>query len=199
MHLLYLAFYVIYIVLWCVSSGYSCGKEVCKTWNEYFDNFHECRTNGAVDRLTTFFLSFIPFLGLNNFYRGDPVIGFCELINGITMVISITALCNCHNPNARRYNHEASLIAIVVGIVIAFLDILKVMHIIMVYENGSIDIFEIIILIISIAIIWGHCVQQEYPIVCAFNVSIATGLLELLKDIVTAIFYSKDGNGCPFV
>ena len=59
------------IVLWCVSSGHSCGKEVCKTWNEYFDNLHKCRTNGAVDFLTTFFLSFIPFTGLNNFYKGD--------------------------------------------------------------------------------------------------------------------------------
>ena len=67
------------------------------------------------------------------------------------------------------------------------------------FENGSIDICEIIIIIISIIIICRHCVQQEYPILCAFRVSLATGLLELLKDILTAIFYSKDGNGCPFV
>ena len=175
-----------------MSSGYSCSKEVCKIWSESFDNFYEC----AVDRSTTFFLSFIPFTGLNNIYRGDPVIGFCELVNGVMMVLSIIAFCKCHNPNARRYNHEASFMAVVVGIVIAFLDLLKVARII---NDGSIDICEIVIIIISIIIILGHCVQQEYPIIIAFRVSLATGLLELLKDIFTAIIYSKDGNGCPFV
>ena len=149
--------------------------------------------------MTTIFLSLIPFTGLNNFYRGDPVIGFCELVNGIMMVISIIAFCKCHNPNARRYNHEASFMAVVVGVVIAFLDLLKVVRIIKIYDDGSIDICEIMIIIISIIIIWGHCAQQEYPIVSAFNVLVATGLLELLKDIFTSIIYSKDGNGCPFV
>ena len=89
--------------------------------------------------------------------------------------------------------------AVVVGVVIAFLDLLKVVRIIVVYDDGSIDICEIVIIIISIIIIWGHCVQQEYAIVSAFSVLVATGLLELLKDIFTSIIYSKDGNGCPFV
>ena len=89
--------------------------------------------------------------------------------------------------------------AVVVGVVIAFLDLLKVARIIKVYNDGSIDICEIVIIIISIIIILGHCVEQEYPIIIAFRVSLATGLLELLKDIFTTIIYSKDGNGCPFV
>ena len=116
------------------------------------------------------------------------------------MVISVIALCNCHNPNARRYNNEASCVAVFVGLVIAFLDFLKIVRIIEVINaEGSIDVLEIMIIVISIIIIWGHCVQQEYPIVCAFNVSIVTGLLELLKDVITSIIYSKDGNGCLFV
>ena len=189
-----LAFYV-HVVLCCVSSGYSCSKQVCKTWSESFDKFHDC----AVDRFTTFFLSFIPFTGVNNFYRGDPVIGFCELLNGITVVLSIMGFCKCHNPDASRYNHGASFMAVIVGLIIAFLDLLKFAHIIMVYDDGFIDVCEIIIIFISIMIIYGHCKQQEYPIVSALYVSIATGLLEVLEDVITSIFYSKDGNGCPFV
>ena len=170
---------------------------LCKTWNEYFENFHDCRTTGAVDRLTTFLLSFVPFTGLNNFYRRDPVTGFYELMNGIMMILCITVLGICHNPNARRYNHEASFWAVFIGIAIAFLDLAKVMQ--MVDDNGSVDKCEILVIFISIMIVLVHCTQMEYSIISTFTVTFfVTGMLETLRDIFTAGLYTEDGTGCPF-
>ena len=124
--------------------------------------FHDCRTTGAVDCLTTFFLSFIPFTGLNNFYRRDPFNGFCELMNGIMMIMSIIVLCIYHNPHVRRYNYDASFWAVVIGVVIAFLDLVKVMQ--MIDDNGSVDKCEIFVIMISIVIVLAHCTQMEYPL-----------------------------------
>ena len=139
-------------------------------------------------------MSFIPFTGLNNFYRGDPLKGFCELVNGVMLVMSIITLCNCHNPNRRIYNHNASFWAVVIGIVIAFLDLLKVLR--MMDDNGSLDVCEVIIIILSIGIAFA---EKDYPIVIASKAAVVTGILEALRDIFTAVTYSQDGNGCPFV
>ena len=111
-------------------------------------------------------------------------------------MMSIIVRCNCHNPDARRYNHDTSFWAVFIGIVIAFLDIVKVMQ--MVGDNGSIDICEIFIIMLSILIVFKHCEENEYPINSVFNATIATGIIEMLRDICAAGFYAKDGNGCPF-
>ena len=68
--------------------------------------------------------------------------GFCELMNGIMTVISAVVLCTCHNPNGRRYNHDASFWSVIIGIVIAFLDLLKVLQ--MLDDKGSIDIMKLL-------------------------------------------------------
>ena len=133
---------------------------------------------------------------MNNFYRHDLFTGFCELINGIIVIMSIIILYACHSPNGRRYNHEASYWAVLIGVVIAVLDLVKVLR--MVNDNGSVDICEMCIIITSIMIVWEHCKEKEYPIVSVLNVAIATEILETLRDIFTAGFYAKDGNGCPF-
>lgn len=120
-------------------------------------------------------------------------------MNGIILMMSIIVRCNCHNPDARRYNHDTSFWAVFIGIVIAFLDIVKVMQ--MVGDNGSIDICEIFIIMLSILAVCQHYCEEnnpEYPIISVFNVAIATGIIETLRDIFTAGFFAKDGNGCPF-
>ena len=117
-------------------------------------------------------------------------------MNGIMLIMCIIVRCICHNPNARRYNHDTSFWAVVIGIVIAFIDLIKVMR--MIDDNGSVDICEISIIILSIIILWAHCIQMEYPIISIFNVAYATGILETFRDIFTAGFYAQDGNGCPF-
>ena len=112
------------------------------------------------------------------------------------MILCIIVLGICHNPQARRYNHDTSYWAVVIGILIAVFDLIKVMQ--MVDDNGSIDKCEILVIIMSIGIVLAHCTEMEYPIISVFNVTCLTAVLETLRDIFTAVFYAEDGTGCPF-
>ena len=112
-------------------------------------------------------------------------------------IISIIALCNCHNPSAQIYNHEASAIALIIGIVIALLDLAKVIH--MVIDTQSVDGWEIAAIIISIIVFCSWAEGEEYLIVSISSFAVSAVILEALRDILTAAFNANDGNGCPFV
>ena len=86
---------MLYIVFWCISSGYCCSETLCKTWKDYFWDINGCRSIGGVDRLSTEYLSYVPFLGLSNFYKGNKFDGWCDLVNALMIVISILAACCC--------------------------------------------------------------------------------------------------------
>ena len=104
------------------------------------------------------------------------------------LVISIITLCNCHNPKRRIYNHNASFWAVLIGIVIEFLDLLNILH--MMDDNGSLDVCEVIIIILSIARVRICCIENNYPcIVIASKVAIVAEILEALRDIFTAGIY----------
>ena len=151
---------------------------------------------GAVDRLSTEYLSYVPFLGLSNFYKGNKFDGWCELVNALMIVISTLAACCCHT------HHITDGIAAYIAIFTIILDLAKVFHMIAI---GSADTYEIIIMVISIALFnlycrYVECTRSEaYGIVPALLVTVATGALETFRDIYTATHYDRDGNDCPFI
>ena len=141
-------------------------------------------------------MSFVPFLGLSNFYKGNKFDGYCELINAVMIIISILAACCC-------FTHRiANCIAGYIAIVTVFLDLAKVFHMLVI---GSADTYEIIIIVISIALIYLYCCcmdrthSEVHGIIPALFVTVATGTLETFRDIYTAKNYDRDGNDCPFV
>ena len=66
------------------------------------------------------------------------------------------------------------------------------------FAIGSADTYEIIIMVISIALIYLYCCCVDC-IVPALLVTVATGALETLRDVYTAMYYDRDGNDCPFI
>lgn len=181
------------IVLWCINSGCCCSEIVCKTWEDYFSDTTGCRSNGAVDRLTTELMSLIPFSGLSNFYKGNKFDGWCEVINAVMAVISILAACSCHT-------HDADCIAAYIAIGTILLDFAKIIHMIAI---GSADTYEIVIMITSIIFIYLYCCAAGAKVYginpATLIVTIATGALETFRDIYTAAYNDKDGNDCPFI
>jgi len=185
--------------LWCINSGHCCSEEICRSWGDYISDVNKCRTNGAVDRLTTFWLSIIPFNGLNNFYKGKIFDGWCELADGILALISIIAISNCYDSYRNRFNEDASSVAAFVGMGIAILDLVKAIYMV---ATGSVETTEIFTIIISLMIVCIHCqendTREHHGIVTAFIITIITGVLETIRDVYTTI-YDRDGYGCPFV
>ena len=188
--------YVHTVVLWCISSGYCCSKLLCKTWGEYFFDSNGCRSIGAVDRFTTESLSLVPFFGLSSFYKGNMFDGFCEVINAVMAVISILACCCCHT------DRHTSVVARYIAVVIVVLDLAKVFHM---AAAGSVDKYEIAVIITSILLIYLYCCcagctdAEVYGIIPALLVTIATGGLETLRDYYLARNNDKDGFDCPFI
>ena len=187
---------ITYIVFWCISSGNCCSELLCKTWGEYFSDTNECRSGGAVDRLTTKYLSRVPFFGLSSLYRGNMFDGWCEVINAVMAVISLLTCCCCHT------DHRADRIAVCIAYVTAILDLAKFIHM---AAMGSVDKYEIFVIIASILLIClyyrcASCMRSEaYGICAALVVTFGTGILETLRDLYTAAYDEKDGNDCPFI
>ena len=155
-----------------------------------------CRSSGGVDRLTTEYLSLVPFLGLSSFYKGNKFDGYCELINAMMAVISILACCCCHT------DRHTSVVARYIAAVIVILDLAKVFHMAAI---GSVDKYEIAVIITSILLIYLYCCcagctdAEVYGIIPALLVTIATGVLETLRDYYSATNNDKDGFDCPFI
>ena len=189
-------------MLWCINSGYCCSEVVCKTWEDYFSDISGCRSNGAVDRLTTEYLSLIPFSGLSNFYKGNKFDGWCEVVNAVMALIStlplLAACCSGHARVMRSADDMAACFAF--GTIT--LDLVKVFYM---FAIGSADTYEIVIMIISIILIYLYCCcvssmrTEAYGIIPVALVTIATGALETFRDIYTAVYNDKDGNDCPFI
>ena len=186
--------------MWCINPGYCCSKETCKTWGDYISNLNKCRTNGATDRLTTAYLSFVSFIGLSNFYVGKIFAGCCELANGIMALISIFAINNCYDTFRNRYDTDATSCAQMISAGILILDLAKAIHML---TTGSVEIVEITIMILSIMIVYMHCEEnntcRSHGIIVTLQITILTAVLETIRDIYAAKHYDKDGYGCPFV
>ena len=138
-------------------------------------------------------MSYVPFLGLSNFYKGNKFDGWCELINAVMIIISILAACYC------CFTHHIIIANCIAGYIAMFtviLDLAKVFHM---FAIGSADTYEIIIMVISIALIYLYCCcvdrthSEVYGIIPALLVTVATGALETFRDIY------RDGNDCPFI
>ena len=180
----------------CISSGCCCSKTLCETWSNYFSDLNGCRSIGAVDRVTTEVLSYVPFVGLSNFYMGYKFNGFCELFNAVMMIISILGACSCHK-------RGSDAIGGYIGIFTVILDLVKIIHM---FTMGSADTYEIVLMIISIALIYLYCSScvdctndEAYCIILAIFVTVATGILETVRDVYVAAYYDRDGNDCPFI
>ena len=59
-----------------------CGSKYCSGWYEYWDDSGNCRTQGAVDWLTTIALNIVPFTGLGSLYVGKIFDALFELAHG---------------------------------------------------------------------------------------------------------------------
>ena len=182
-----------YIVFWCTSSGNCCSELLCKTWGEYFSDANGYRSDGAVDRLTTEYLSLVPFFGLSSLYRGNTFDGRCEVINAVMAVISLLVYCCCHT-NDRRADAVAAYIAFATVI----LDLVKVYHMV---TMESVDDYEIAVIISSILVVvcccCACCMHAEiHGIIPALLVTIGTGIMEAFRD---NNIDGKDGSGCPFI
>ena len=176
-------------MFWCISSGYSCSKILCKTWSDYYQDSDGCRSNGAVDRSTTECLSFVPFVGLSNFYKGNKFDGWCELLNTAMIIVSILTCCG-------GVHHTSNCIAVCIAYGTVFLDLAKVFHMIVI---GSPDAYEIIIIITSILLLCLCCCCENSMIIPAALTTTVIGILAILRDIYSAYHADKDGIDCPFV
>ena len=191
-----------YVVMWCINSGYCCSdsKTLCKTWDDYINDLNLCRTNGPVDYFTTSFLSILSCFGLSSFYIGNYFTGVCELVNGIMALMSIFASCFCYNSWRNQHDNNATSTALLVGIVIAILDIAKVLYM---ANTGSVEIIEIIVMIISIIIVCTHCTENDtnrcHGIITTLFITMMTAVLETIRNIYAVQHYGRDGNGCPLV
>ena len=185
--------------MWCISSGYSCSKEICKTWGDYIDDLNECRSKGATDRLTTGYLSILSFIGLSNFYMGNIFAGCCELANGIMALISVITICICYD-SYEGYDNKASCVARKFGMWIAILNLAKAIHMV---ATGSVEATEVAVMIISTIIVCMHCAENEthrpHGITITLLITIVTGVLETIRDVYAVKYYDRDGYGCPFV
>ena len=192
-------------MLWCITSGYCCSEEICKTWGEYIRNLNNCRTNGATNRIITGCLSILSLFGLSNFYTGYSITGIFELVNGIMMLISISAYNICYDGNKRRHDNDASSCAQIVGTGIVILDLAKIIHIIYLLNTGSVEIIEIIVIILSIVTVCMHCDEsntyrgRSHGIVVTSQITSLTTILEVFRNMYVARYYDTDGNGCLFV
>ena len=111
------------------------------------------------------------------------------------IIISTLAACCCCTHDHRITNGISGYIAVFT----VFLDLAKVFHMVAI---GSADTYEIIISVISIALIYLYCYRthsEVHGIIPALLVTFATGALETFRDIYTAAYYDRDGNDCPFV
>ena len=195
---MYINYYYTYIgiVLSCIGSGCCCSEILCKTWSDYFGDINGCKSIGAVDRATTEVLSYVPFVGLSNFYMGYKFNGFCELVNAAMIIFSILAKCCCHT------HCVTNCIAGYITIFTVFLDLAKIIHM---FIMGSADVYEIVLMIISIVLIYLYCCyvdctrSEAYGIIPAILVTVATGILETARDVYAAAYYDRDGNNCPFI
>ena len=173
---------------------------MCKTWDDYFSNLKECRTNGAVDYKTINFLSLLSFTGLSNFYMGNTFSGLCELFNFIMTVICIFAMNNCYDSFRRKYDNDASCVAGFVGTVIAILHLIKAIHMV---ATGSVEPTEIAVMILSVMILCMHCAdndtQRFHGIIITSQITILTAVLETIRDLYIVWNNGRDGYGCPFV
>lgn len=186
--------------LWCINSGYCCSKELCENWFDYINNLNKCRTNGAVDYKTAIRLSFMPFIGFSNFYMGNTFAGCCELVNCIMALYSTFAINMCYDSFRRRYDNDATNIAKIVGIGIVILDLAKAIHML---ASGSVEITEVVVIIISVIIACMHLAENDtqryHGIVITTKITILTGVLETMRNIYAVSQYGRDGYGCPFV
>ena len=188
---------IISIVFWCISLGCCCSKISCQSWIDYFSDLHECRSNGAVDRVTTEYLSYVPLFGFSNFYKGNKFTGWCQLVNGVMTVIIILATCYWHT-----HRVITDTIAVYISMFTIFLDLAKIIHLIAI---GSADMHEITLTVISIVVIClcccglDHTRHEKFAIIPALLVTIITATLETLRDIYTAAYHDRDGNDCPFI
>ena len=131
-----LCVYSITTVFWCISSGYSCSKILCKTWHDYLGDINGYRSNGGVDHLTTKQLSCVPFIGMSSFYRGNIFNGCCEVINTIMAMISLLTMICLLTPLCYT-RHITNGIAVCITFVTAILDLAKLVHM---KAIGSVDI-----------------------------------------------------------
>ena len=168
----------VHVVFWCIISS-----ALCKTWSDYFWDLNGCRFNGAFDCETLKYLNCVPFM--QNFHKGNRFLGLCEFINAFMIVISILAVC-C----SRCAHHFTNPIAGCIASFTVLLDIAKVVYMI---EIG-VDIYEVVIIIISIALCC-NCKRTNGDIILpVLVVTIVTGALEIHRDVHSS---DRDGNHCP--
>ena len=137
----------------------------------------------------------MPFFGLSSLYRGNTFDGWCEVINAVMAVISLLTCCCCH------IDRGADDIAVCIVYVTVFLDLVKVYHMV---AMESVDGYEIAVIISSILLILYCCCAscmrtRVYCTIPVLLVTIATGILETIRDYYTAANNNKDGSGCPFI
>ena len=122
--------------------------------------------------------------------------GFCEVINAVMVVISILASL-CH---ADRITKDC--IAAKIAAVTVIFHLAKFFHMAVL---GSFDKCEIVVVVMSILLIYLYyrCTSsmraEVHGIIPALLVTVATGVLETIRDIYTAAYNDKDGGDCPFV
>ena len=150
---------------------------ICNIWK---DNFltEKCRLNVPVDHLNRNNWYYMLLCGGRNFCKDDTFNGWCELVNGILIIVSIFATCCCHGTDFQSF--LSSLVAVVTII----LDIVKLIY--MGFNvNGSTDQYEVYIIILSLLILIVYCYNHSKirGIIPVLLVTIITGILETYRDI----------------
>ena len=141
-----------------------------------------------------------PLLDSSTFIMGNTFAGCCEPVNCIMALYSTFAINICYDSFRRRYDNDATRIATIVSTGIVILDLAKAIHML---ASGSVEITEVVVIIISVMIACVHLAendtQRDHGIVITTKITILTGVLETMRNIYTVSHYGRDGYGCPFV
>ena len=167
------------------------GSNICSyltTWNT---NTSENCTEGRIERLTLFAVSFVP-LGVGKFYSGDHFNGLFELAEGLITITSLLVYMWCCS---KRQNVKLVSNALL-GLALVSCYVIEIIHMIC---SKQVEPFYIITIVISLIL---PCILRS----CYCNnaitviVTISTMLLLMVTDAFMVYFFKEnDGYGCPLI
>ena len=125
----------------------------------------------------------IPFFGLRNFHKGYNFEGYCEAFNALMAVISILTTICYQDDNTDCSTKAASSVAAFIAFATVILHIVKIYFM---YYIGSVDCYEILIIILSVAIFCCGANSnngQTHGIILASFITIITVALDAIRDV----------------
>ena len=178
----------------CIPPGY--GYKFCEyfQWGEHPSSNVNCSEKGTVIKSIAFTLSFIPFLGLSNFYIGHYFSGVFELVQGIFTVASI---CMCFSCICTCKERIKTVIKTTLLILLLLCNVLEFIHMLC---SETFEVYVIILTISLFVIVLCRCCCGMFFTNISTLVTVLTVVLNTLGDaLMVWLDGVQDRYGCSFV